>query len=65
MQSHAVGHAGSPARIVYADMTLTTSKVKLKLTGLLNFQKLWKIALFYVYLLRHFAVVLTTDRWLR
>jgi len=49
MQSHTVGHAGSPACIVYADMTLAPSKVKLKVTGLLNFQKLWKIALFYVY----------------
>jgi len=37
-----VGHAGSSARSVYADMTLTRSKVKVKVTGLLNFRKLAK-----------------------
>jgi len=60
--SQMVGHAGSATGIVYAHVTLTWSKVKV--TGLLNFQKLSKIAL-YVYLLRHFAVQLTTDsrRW--
>jgi len=35
-----VGHTGSPTRTVYVDMTLTQSKVKV--TGLLNFQKLAK-----------------------
>ena len=35
-----VGHAGSPTGIVHADMTLTRSKVKV--TGLLNVQKLLK-----------------------
>jgi len=39
-------------------MTLTQSKVKLKVTGLPKFRKLPKIALFYVYLLRHFGVQL-------
>ena len=40
-----VGHAGSPTGIVHADMTLTQSKVKVKVTGLLKFRKLPKIAL--------------------
>jgi len=35
-----VGHADSPTGIVHADMTLTRSKVKV--TGLLNVQKLLK-----------------------
>ena len=30
-------YAGSPTGIVYADMTLTRSKVKVKDTGLLKF----------------------------
>jgi len=33
-----VGHAGSPTRVVYVDMTLTRSKVKV--TGLLSFPKI-------------------------
>jgi len=37
-----VGRAGSPAGIVDADMTLTRSKVKVKVTGLLNFRQLAK-----------------------
>jgi len=37
-----VGHAGSTTGIVHADMTLTRSKVRVKVTGLLNFQKLAK-----------------------
>ena len=37
-----VGHAGSATGTVHADMTLTRSKVKVKLTGLLNFRKLAK-----------------------
>jgi len=50
-------------RILCADMTLNRSKVKVKVkvTGLLNFRKLPKIALFYVYLLRHFEVQVKTD----
>ena len=51
-----VGHAGSPTHIVYADMTLTQSKVKV--TGA---SKVLKIALFYIHLLRHFGVQLKTD----
>ena len=35
-----VGHAGSPTRTVYADVTLTRSKVKVKVTGLLNIRQL-------------------------
>ena len=35
-----VGHAGSTTDIVYADMTLTQSKVKVM--GLLNFRQLAK-----------------------
>ena len=37
------GRAGSPTGIVYADMTLTRSKVKV--TGLLNFRKLPKLCM--------------------
>jgi len=36
-----VGHAGSPTSIVHVDVTFTRSKVKVNVTGLLNFQKLW------------------------
>jgi len=35
-----VGHAGSPTGNVGADMTLTRSKVKVKVAGFLNFEKL-------------------------
>jgi len=35
-----VGQVGSPTCIVHADMTLTQSKVKVKVMGLLNFPKL-------------------------
>ena len=39
--SHMVGHTGSPTRTaVYAHVTLTRSKVKLKVTEHLNFRKL-------------------------
>jgi len=37
-----VEHACSTTGIVHADMTLTRSKVKVKVTGLLNFRKLAK-----------------------
>jgi len=37
-----VGHAGSTTGIVHADVTLTRSKVKVKVTGLLQFRKLAK-----------------------
>jgi len=33
-----VGHADSATGIVHADMTLTRSKVKVKVSGLLNFE---------------------------
>jgi len=39
---HMVGHAGSPTRTVYVDMTLTRSKVNVKVTGLLDFRQLPK-----------------------
>ena len=35
-----VGQAGSPTRLMYADMILTRSKVKVKVTKDLNFRKL-------------------------
>jgi len=38
--SHMVGYAGSPTCTAYVDMTLTRSKVKVKVTGLLNFRQL-------------------------
>jgi len=37
-----VGPAGSPTCTVYADVTLTRSKVKVNVTGLLNFRQLAK-----------------------
>jgi len=37
-----VGPAGRPTCTVYADLTLTRSKVKVKVTGLLNFRQLEK-----------------------
>jgi len=37
-----VGHAGSPTGIVHANATLNRSKVKVKVTGLLNFRQLEK-----------------------
>ena len=53
-----VGHAASPIRTVYVDVTLTRSKVKVKITEHLNFQQLPITAHFHVYLLRHFRVEL-------
>jgi len=40
--SHMVGYAGSPTYTAYVDMTLSLSKVKVKVTGLLNFRQLAK-----------------------
>jgi len=37
-----VGYAGSPTYTAYVDMTLTRSKVKVTVTGLLNFRQLAK-----------------------
>jgi len=37
-----VGYAGSPARTVYVGVTLTRSKVKVNIAGLLNFRQLAK-----------------------
>ena len=39
--SHMVGYASSPSYTAYVDMTLTRSKVKVKVTGLLN---IWQLA---------------------
>ena len=55
------GHAGSPTRTVYVDMTLTRSMMKVKVTEYLNFRQLPITAHFQVYLLRHFRVQLKTD----
>jgi len=55
-----VGYAGSPICIVHAHMTVTRSKVKVNVTELLA-SEVPKIALFYVYLQRHFGVKLKTD----
>jgi len=38
-----VRQIGSPTGIVHADMTLTRSKVKIRITGLLNLLKLLKL----------------------
>ena len=40
--SHVVGYAGSPTYTAYVDVTLTRFKVKVKVTGLLNFPQLAK-----------------------
>jgi len=37
-----IGHAGTPAGTMHAGMTLTRSKVNVKVTGLLNFRQLAK-----------------------
>jgi len=58
-----LGHGGSTARTVYVDMTLTRSKVKVKVTQHLNFRQLPIAAHFQAYLLRRFRVDLKTDGW--
>jgi len=40
--SHVVGYSGSPTYTAYVNVTLTRSKVKVKVTGLLNFRQLPK-----------------------
>jgi len=55
LQSHGYGHTGSTTRTVYVDLTLTRSKVKLKVTEHLNFPKLPVTAHFQVYLPATFA----------
>ena len=50
-----------PICTVYVDVTLTRSKVNVKVTEHLNFQRLPITAHFQVYLLRHFRVELKTD----
>jgi len=37
-----VGRAGSTSGIVHVDVTVTRSKIKVNITGLLNFRKLAK-----------------------
>ena len=59
--SHVLGHAGSPTRTVYVDMTLTRSKVKV--TEHLNFRQLAITAHFQVYPLCQFRVQLKIDGW--
>ena len=59
--NHLVQRAGSPTCTVYADVTLTRSKVKVKVTDHLNFRQMPITAHFYVYLLHHFGVELKTD----
>ena len=39
------GYAGSPTRTVYVGVTLTRSKVKVNLSGLLNFRQLAKLCM--------------------
>jgi len=58
-----VGRAGSPTCTVYVDVTLTRSKVKVKVTDHLNFRQLAINVHFHVYLLRHFCMELKTDGW--
>ena len=57
-----LGRASSPTRSVYVDVTLTRSKVKVKVTDHLNFRQLPIAAHFQAYLLRYFRVELKTDR---
>jgi len=56
-----VGHASSTIRTVYVDVTLTRSKVKVKVTEHLNFLQFPITAHFQDYLLRHVRVELKTD----
>jgi len=58
-----VRHACSPVCTVYADVTLTRSMVKVKVTEHLNFRQLPINAHFHVYVPRHFRVELKTDGW--
>jgi len=58
-----VRHAASPTRTVYVNITLTLSKVKVKVTEHLNFRQLPITADFYVYLIRNFRLELKTDGW--
>jgi len=51
---------GRPQPDMHTSVTLTRSNVKVKVTGLLKFRE---IALFYVYLLRHFGMELRSDGW--
>jgi len=56
-----VGYAGSPTRTVYVGVTLIRSKVKVNITGLLNFRQLAKpcmLAAMTAAPLRGFLVVL-------
>ena len=59
-----VGFAGNPTRTVYVDVTLTGSKVKVKVTGLLNFRQLAKpcmLAAMTAAPLRDFLVITYRD----
>ena len=63
--SHMVGYAGSPTCTVYVGMTLTPSKVKVSLSGLLNFRQLAKpcmLAAMTAAPLRGFLVLKTYDQ---
>jgi len=63
LQSRAWVYASSPTRTVYVNMTLTRSKVKVKVTNHLNF---WQLPInAQVYLLRHLRVELKADGWYR
>ena len=61
--SHTIGYAGSPTCAVYVNVTLTRSKVKVKVTDHLNFRQLPINVHFQVYLLCHFRVEIKTDGW--
>jgi len=56
-----IGHTASPTRTVYVDVTVTPSKVKVKVTDHLKFRQLPITAHFHVYLLRHLRVELKSD----
>jgi len=60
-----VGYAGSTTRTVYVDVTLTRSKVKVNLTGHLNFRQLAKpgmLAAMTAAPLRGFLVYFVTNK---
>jgi len=59
--SYVLGHATSPTRTAYVDVTLTQSKVKV--TDHLNCRQLAINAHFQVYLLCRFRLELKTDGW--
>jgi len=76
--SHMVGYAGSPTRTVYVGVILTRSKVKVNITGLLNFRQLakpcmlaamtaaplWGFLVYYIHVHIHQQFFLDRSNWI-